>query len=656
MAPPWEKTIWTSNVLLPVDFLVAPGGSLEVNAGVTVTAEADKDVEIRVDGPLLALGQDDNNRVTFTSSNTDPGSWDGIRFIDGSDDTTTSSLEYVDIRYPEFGVQLDSLSGTLFHPTFEGVQTHEIYLDRDTRIPYGCEWNLDAPTRVVAEADSDFYHAGEDTGRVEIVVNGALRTQSASPGYWVEFTSTAPDVFNGDDWHGLTIRGTGFNDGVGVGEIQNADIGYAINPLAFWIADTATVKNSLIQAYQEEGIVDWGSDALIESCTVVRGGDLLETYGLTGIHSIESESEISHNEVGWHNNYGVWGDFNSTLCGESIPPSPPRALKIVHNKILGKGISQGDFGRGLFLEWICHNWEAGVYGNFVNDWSMQGIRVHNCADVSLQCNCIAGNRIGLKFHRISSGSGHMPPGDGRVYFRRNYFEQNQEVNLKVSEAADSSLFLGINGNPATGQNSFDEYVGGAWNMSIATLWEVEIKAEQNAWRDSTGQVLSDSQSILDTISKGIAVVDVVPFLLADALCAGVNEDCSLGSSALMAMQGGLAPEGPEPDGGPHPTGGDSDPELPTFFALHPARPNPSSGGVMLEFDVPTGYSGHAELRIYDVAGRLVESLADGLFEPGRFKIRWNHTSSNGEPVASGIYFARFRAEGFSKVRKVTILQ
>jgi hypothetical protein len=89
----------------------------------------------------------------------------------------------------------------LFQCTFSGSQVADIYMDRDTRVPAGAEWNLVGPTLVVAAADFDSAYAGEDTTRIELIVDGSLRTSGSSSDR-VTFTSTAKDSTNGNDWYG----------------------------------------------------------------------------------------------------------------------------------------------------------------------------------------------------------------------------------------------------------------------------------------------------------------------------------------------------------------------------------------------------------------------------------------------------------------------
>ena len=69
-----------------------------------------------------------------------------------------------------------------------------------------------------------------------------------------------------------------------------------------------------------------------------------------------------------------------------------------------------------------------------------------------------------------------------------------------------------------------------------------------------------------------------------------------------------------------------------------ALPNPSGGVTSLGFGMPK--AGRAELRIYDLRGRLVATPFAGPAGPGLNVVKWEGRADDGEVLGSGIYFAR----------------
>jgi hypothetical protein len=108
---------------------------------------------------------------------------------------------------------------------------------------------------------------------------------------------------------------------------------------------------------------------------------------------------------------------------------------------------------------------------------------------------------------------------------------------------------------------------------------------------------------------------------------------------------------------PNPTDGGGDPTLdapPAVTALHPNVPNPFNPTTRIGYDLAT--AGRAQLRIYDVTGRLVRTLVDEVRAPGRYTATWTGLDAAGAKVASGVYFARLDATGFATTRKMVLLQ
>ena len=58
-----------------------------------------------------------------------------------------------------------------------------------------------------------------------------------------------------------------------------------------------------------------------------------------------------------------------------------------------------------------------------------------------------------------------------------------------------------------------------------------------------------------------------------------------------------------------------------------------------------GQSADVQLTLYDVRGRKVRTLADGIHSQGTFTTTWDGRDDQGRRVASGVYFCRLTTEG-----------
>jgi hypothetical protein len=91
------------------------------------------------------------------------------------------------------------------------------------------------------------------------------------------------------------------------------------------------------------------------------------------------------------------------------------------------------------------------------------------------------------------------------------------------------------------------------------------------------------------------------------------------------------------------------------LSLEPARPNPFAGTTRIAYSVPA--RGHASMRIYDTAGRLVRVLFDETVAEGQHAAEWDGLDRSGSPVASGVYFVRLKTErGSTGMQKVHLLR
>jgi hypothetical protein len=88
--------------------------------------------------------------------------------------------------------------------------------------------------------------------------------------------------------------------------------------------------------------------------------------------------------------------------------------------------------------------------------------------------------------------------------------------------------------------------------------------------------------------------------------------------------------------------------------LDPCRPNPVRNETSICFRI--AQPSEVSLRVYDVTGRLVATLADGRREAGEYRILWQGRNTSGKRVAAGVYFVRLNSPGFTQVQRLTLLR
>lgn len=85
-----------------------------------------------------------------------------------------------------------------------------------------------------------------------------------------------------------------------------------------------------------------------------------------------------------------------------------------------------------------------------------------------------------------------------------------------------------------------------------------------------------------------------------------------------------------------------------------AYPNPFNPSTTISYEVPV--AGMVNLRIYDAAGRLIDTVDTGAKQPGQHTAVWDGCDTTGVPAASGVYFVRLEAAGHVRTSKIVLLK
>jgi rhodanese-related sulfurtransferase len=96
--------------------------------------------------------------------------------------------------------------------------------------------------------------------------------------------------------------------------------------------------------------------------------------------------------------------------------------------------------------------------------------------------------------------------------------------------------------------------------------------------------------------------------------------------------------------------------LPRSFSLSQNSPNPFNPSTVIAFDIPAGSEGMVSLKVFDLRGRVLDTLVDGLLQPGRHTVFWDGRDRNGRELSSGVYLYRLSTPGWSQTRKMVLLK
>ncbi|NQT97520.1 MAG: T9SS type A sorting domain-containing protein [Candidatus Marinimicrobia bacterium] len=99
---------------------------------------------------------------------------------------------------------------------------------------------------------------------------------------------------------------------------------------------------------------------------------------------------------------------------------------------------------------------------------------------------------------------------------------------------------------------------------------------------------------------------------------------------------------------------DEQPVVPEKFALHANYPNPFNPVTRIRYDLSE--VSQVKLTIYDMLGREVRTLVNGVQQPGQMEITWDGTDQFGRMVGAGVYLYRIQANKNIATRKMILLK
>ncbi len=192
-----------------------------------------------------------------------------------------------------------------------------------------------------------------------------------------------------------------------------------------------------------------------------------------------------------------------------------------------------------------------------------------------------------------------------------------------------------------GDPDFDLVVATAYDNKVAFL-ENDSHGAFAAFRDRNCAVGVNPKCVIVADLDGNGAHDLIT----------ANTGAGTISLLMDVAPAGSAPGALRPFKRPRDLGPPSLVAVPAVFALLPSRPNPARGRALIPFEIPG--EANVELKLFDVAGRVVKTLASGPLGAGPHEVWWDGTTDGGSPARPGTYFYRLRAGGQKAVRALIL--
>ena len=95
-------------------------------------------------------------------------------------------------------------------------------------------------------------------------------------------------------------------------------------------------------------------------------------------------------------------------------------------------------------------------------------------------------------------------------------------------------------------------------------------------------------------------------------------------------------------------------QLPHNFLVYQNHPNPFNPITNLRYYIPQDVN--VNITIYDMMGRQIKTLANGIQSSGYKSVQWDATNNQGKPVSAGVYLYKIQAGDFVDTKKMILLK
>ena len=129
----------------------------------------------------------------------------------------------------------------------------------------------------------------------------------------------------------------------------------------------------------------------------------------------------------------------------------------------------------------------------------------------------------------------------------------------------------------------------------------------------------------------------------------VNQDGSLTLTASGRTAAGNIRIVPTNELPPPPPGGDREFRVPAQYGLSQNYPNPFNPSTVIRYSLSA--DSRVTLTVYDLLGREVARLVDGMQQAGFREARWDASTT-----PSGVYYYTIVAGGFSRTNKMILVR
>ena len=350
-----------------------------------------------------------------------------------------------------------------------------------------------------------------------------------------------------------------------------------------------------------------------------------------GIGLINSSADIKDNTI----------TINSSSYGGGVSCNNTANVIIKNNNIIqniaeGYGIPGQASGGGIY----CRDTEAIIENNNIKENIGGGISCEY-SDAEIYCNAITENSL-------------LYGGAGISCIVASSLIINNVISENIAEFSGGGIYCQYSSNAV---------------LKNTLVWSNHAQIYSNIFVDTSSNLTITYSDINDTLWPGEGNTSIDPLfrdpengdfhLMAIACDDPYDSPCiDMGHpdilDGLLDCGWGLGNE--RSDMGAY-GGGDSaqveidnlEELIPTRFFLSQNYPNPFNSSTVIKYDLPR--QSHVTIEIYDILGRKIHTLAEGIRPSGNYQATWDASGQS-----SGIYIYKLQAGGYIETEKMLLLK
>ena len=191
-----------------------------------------------------------------------------------------------------------------------------------------------------------------------------------------------------------------------------------------------------------------------------------------------------------------------------------------------------------------------------------------------------------------------------------------------------------------------------WNMVAGTKTTDAARKERCA--RLTGDIAAKTAEVLNAHFAG-TFAGTFTDPVGNAICMGCHGGSGTYSNVMTHMECAPCHTTDPVHGGAYTSVEPVSLMKPTEYKIENAYPNPFNPSTKIRFSLPKNEK--VRLEIYDMRGRLVNSLIDSEFiSAGSYESTWDGKNNRGEAVSSGIYLARITTGNYIQSIKLNLIK